>query len=175
MLSGYLRRVRGTVADAEQILVCSGFGQGVNLVLGALARDGIRRVAIEDPGDDDYEVIAGRLGVEAVPVAVDELGIDVDALAASDVRAVILTPTRDSDRHGIAPEQGGARPLGDRATRRSSRTTTTPSFATTAIRSGRLEGLIPSHVALIGTTGRVARSRRCGSGGSPAPRGCSSH
>ena len=32
MLAAYLRRVRGTVADAEQIVICVGFGQGINLV-----------------------------------------------------------------------------------------------------------------------------------------------
>ena len=40
VLAGYLRRVRGTVADAEQIVICVGFGQGINLVLRSLADDG---------------------------------------------------------------------------------------------------------------------------------------
>ena len=58
VLEGYLRRVRGVAADARQIVICVGFAQGVNLVLGSLARDGVRRVAIEDPGDDEYHEIA---------------------------------------------------------------------------------------------------------------------
>ncbi len=156
VLSGYLRRVRGTVADAEQILVCSGFGQGVNLVLGALARDGIRRVAIEDPGDDDYEVIAGRLGVEAVPVAVDELGIDVDALAASDVRAVILTPTHQFPTGtALAPERRQA--LVRWATEHDATIIEDDydaEFRYDRDPVGALQGLIPSHVALIGTTSK---------------------
>ncbi|HYB31325.1 MAG TPA: PLP-dependent aminotransferase family protein [Solirubrobacteraceae bacterium] len=93
VLAGYLRRVRGTVADPEHIVMCAGFGQGINLVLRALADDGARRVGIEDPGDDDYYVICRRLGMEAVPVPIDERGIDVDALGATNVRAVVLTPT----------------------------------------------------------------------------------
>jgi GntR family transcriptional regulator / MocR family aminotransferase len=93
VLAGYLRRVRGAVADAEQVVLCSGFAQGINLVLRSLAQSGIRRVAIEDPGDSDYLQICARLGMEAVPVAIDERGIEVNALAASGVRAVILTPT----------------------------------------------------------------------------------
>ena len=40
VLAGYLRRVRGTVADAERIVICVGFGQGINLVLRSLAGDG---------------------------------------------------------------------------------------------------------------------------------------
>src|SRR5262245_27029914 len=49
VLAGYLRRVRGTVGGADQIVVSAGFGQGINLVLRSLAERGIRRVAIEDP------------------------------------------------------------------------------------------------------------------------------
>ncbi len=106
VLAGYLRRVRGTVADAEQIVICVGFGQGINLVLRSLANDGVRRVAIEDPGDDDYQMISARLGIEAVPVPIDERGIDVDALAASEVRAVILTPTHQFPTGtALAPER----------------------------------------------------------------------
>ena len=106
MLAGYLRRVRGAVAAAEQIVVCGGFGQGINLVLRALAQGGVRRVGIEDPGDNDYRLIAARLGVEAVPVLVDERGIDVDVLAASGVRAVILTPTHQFPTGTVlAPER----------------------------------------------------------------------
>jgi GntR family transcriptional regulator/MocR family aminotransferase len=106
VLAGYLRRVRGTAADAEQIVVCSGFGQGLNLVLGALAQRGVRRMGIEDPGDSDYRVIGGRLGIDAVPVPIDERGIDVDALAAADVGAVILTPTHQFPTGtALAPER----------------------------------------------------------------------
>ncbi len=93
VLAGYLRRVRGTVADADQIVICTGFAQGINLVLRSLARRGIWRVAIEDPGDADYTAICDTLGMEAVPVGVDNRGMQVDALAESGVRAVILTPT----------------------------------------------------------------------------------
>jgi GntR family transcriptional regulator / MocR family aminotransferase len=106
VLAGYLRRVRGTVADAERIVICGGFGQGINLVLRSLAADGIRRVAIEDPGDDDYLEISARLGIEAVPVRIDERGIDVEALAATGVCAVILTPTHQFPTGiALAPER----------------------------------------------------------------------
>ncbi len=106
VLAGYLRRVRGAVADAERIVICLGFGQGLNLVLRALADDGIRQVAIEDPGDEDYHEISARLGIEAVPVPIDERGIDVEALAATGLRAVILTPTHQFPTGtALAPER----------------------------------------------------------------------
>ena len=147
VLAGYLRRVRGTVADAERIVICGGFGQGINLVLRSLAADGIRRVAIEDPGDDDYLEISARLGIEAVPVPIDERGIDVEALAATGVaRGDPHSHSSVPDRHraGSGAPPGAGQPGPASGTPRSSRTTTTPSSATTATRSARSRGWLPS-------------------------------
>jgi GntR family transcriptional regulator / MocR family aminotransferase len=96
VLAAYLRRVRGAVADPERLVICSGFAQGLNLILRALARHGVRRVAVEDPGDLDQPAIAARAGLQAVPVRVDQAGVDVASLAASDARAVVLTPAHQS-------------------------------------------------------------------------------
>lgn len=92
VLAAYLRRVRGAAVTPEQVVICSGFAQGIHLVLSALARDGVRQVAVEDPGDRDNDVVAARAGLEAVAVRVDAHGIDVEALAASGARAVVVTP-----------------------------------------------------------------------------------
>ncbi len=56
------------------------------------ARGGVRWIALEDPGDRDQYALAAWPGIEAVPVAVDQGGIDLGALSAADVRAVLLTP-----------------------------------------------------------------------------------
>jgi GntR family transcriptional regulator/MocR family aminotransferase len=93
VLAGYLRRVRGAAADPANLVICTGFAQGLNLVLRVLARTGISRVAFEDPGyDDGGSVAAASAGIATVPVPVDPEGIDVAALAASSARAVVLTP-----------------------------------------------------------------------------------
>jgi GntR family transcriptional regulator/MocR family aminotransferase len=92
VLAGYLRRVRRAVVDPQQILICVGFAQAINLVLQTLARGGVERVAIEDPGDEDYRAISARNGIEAISVPVDEKGVDVATLAATGSRALILTP-----------------------------------------------------------------------------------
>jgi GntR family transcriptional regulator/MocR family aminotransferase len=106
VLAGYLRRVRGAVADAERVVVCAGFAQGINLVLGALSKRGTDRIAIEDPGDVDYLAICERLGMRAAPVRIDARGIDVAALAAADVGAVILTPAHQFPTGiALAPER----------------------------------------------------------------------
>lgn len=93
VLAGYLRRVRGSAADPANIVVCTGFAQGLNLVLRTLARSGIDRVAFEDPGYDDTGVLATAWsGSTPVSVPVDSDGIDVAALVASGARAVVVTP-----------------------------------------------------------------------------------
>lgn len=112
VLAGYLRRVRGAAADPSNIVICTGFAQGLNLVLRVLAAAGIRRVAFEDPGYDETSLVATAwAGVEMVPVPVDSAGIDVEALAASGARAVVLTPAHQwptgvvlspSRRHALA-------------------------------------------------------------------------
>ncbi len=156
VLAGYLRRVRGTAADAEQIVICVGFGQGINLVLRSLAGDGVRRVAIEDPGDDDYYAICTRLGIEAVPIPIDERGIDVDALAATDVRAVILTPTHQFPTGtALAPERRHA--LVAWAADRDATIIEDDydaEFRYDRAPVGALQGLAPDRVALIGTVSK---------------------
>jgi GntR family transcriptional regulator / MocR family aminotransferase len=156
LLAGYLRRVRRTVADAEQIVICAGFAQGINLVLGSLAQDRMRRVAIEDPGDDDYHVICDRLGIEAVPVPIDERGINVEALAASEVRAVILTPTHQFPTGTLlAPERRQA--LVAWANERDATIIEDDydaEFRYDREPVGALQGLAPDRVALIGSASK---------------------
>jgi GntR family transcriptional regulator/MocR family aminotransferase len=96
VIAAYLRRVRGAAADADQVVICAGYAQGINLVLRALARGGVRRVALEDPGDRDNDAVVARAGLEAAPVPVDEHGVDVEALAATGARAVVLTPAHQT-------------------------------------------------------------------------------
>ncbi|TWV58288.1 PLP-dependent aminotransferase family protein [Streptomyces misionensis] len=93
VVAGYARRVRAAAADPEHTLVCSGYAQGLSLTLRALAHDGVRLVAYEDPGSPaTVRAAAAAAGLDAVPVPVDEQGIDVGALAATGARAVVVTP-----------------------------------------------------------------------------------
>ncbi|MFI7005296.1 PLP-dependent aminotransferase family protein [Streptomyces sp. NPDC050145] len=93
VVAGYLRRVRAAAADPERIVICSGYAQGLGLTLRALAGAGVRTVAYEDPGSPaTVSASAAAAGLSAVPVPVDERGIDVAALAATEARAVVVTP-----------------------------------------------------------------------------------
>jgi GntR family transcriptional regulator/MocR family aminotransferase len=156
VLAGYLRRVRGTVAQAEQIVMCAGFGQGINLVLGSLAQHGVRRVGIEDPGDDEYEAICRRFGMEAVPVPVDERGIDVEALSLTGARAVILTPTHQFPTGmALAPERRHA--VAAWADERDAiivEDDYDAEFRYDRDPVGALQGLAPDRVALLGTVSK---------------------
>jgi GntR family transcriptional regulator / MocR family aminotransferase len=91
-LATYLNRVRGTAADAERIVICNGFAQALGLVTLVLAANGRTRIGVEDPGQRDAIRSAGVSGLEAVPIPVDDDGIDVGALRRADPDAVILTP-----------------------------------------------------------------------------------
>ena len=93
ILAAYLRRVRAMDVQAGQIVVCTGMQQGLGLVLHALAVRGTARIAFEDPGAVTRIPAAARwAGLAAVPVPVDDLGVDVAALDAAGAGAVVLTP-----------------------------------------------------------------------------------
>ncbi|GAB3607550.1 PLP-dependent aminotransferase family protein [Conyzicola nivalis] len=92
VVTSYHRRVRSGVAGADDAVIVSGFRQGLTFALAALTQRGIRRIALENPGPRDHDVIARRAGLEAVPVAVDDQGLDVAGLRETGARAVLLTP-----------------------------------------------------------------------------------
>ena len=101
VLAAYLRRVRAASADPGQMIVSTGFAQGIILVLRALAQVGARCVAFEDPGyggADARETVraAGVMGLRAVHVPVNDLGIDVAALEESGAQVVVVTPAHQS-------------------------------------------------------------------------------
>ena len=90
-LAGYLGRVRGVEAAPQQIVVCAGFTQAKNLVFRALRARGASRVALEDPGQPEVRRSILRAGMTPVPIAVDALGLRVDALHNSGSDAVLVT------------------------------------------------------------------------------------
>jgi GntR family transcriptional regulator/MocR family aminotransferase len=111
VVAAYLRRVRAAAADPDRIVVCTGFAQGLGLVLRALAARGVRSAALEDPGYGDLTAsdsarAARAAGIDVVPVPVDELGLDVAALEASGAQVVVVTPAHQSPTGVVlAPER----------------------------------------------------------------------
>ena len=93
-IAAYLNRVRGTLAEPDRVVICTGYAQGVTLLIQVLAAAGARRLALEDPSSgDDALPTARAAGLEVVGVPVDGDGIRVDLLRRAGADAVILTPS----------------------------------------------------------------------------------
>jgi GntR family transcriptional regulator/MocR family aminotransferase len=108
-LAEYLNRVRGTAADPERIVICSGFAQALFLLTQVLRTIGRRRLAVEVPGVQDVVYTADQSGVRLVPVPVDEAGLDVAVLAAGDADAVLVTPAHQFPTGAVlSPERRAA-------------------------------------------------------------------
>ncbi|MFI9101893.1 PLP-dependent aminotransferase family protein [Streptomyces fildesensis] len=91
-LTDLLARRRGVAVEPDRVVVCSGVAQAHTLI-GLVLRDrGERRVAVEDPGSPEHTALFAAAGLEAVPVPVDCDGLDPAALAATGVRAAVVTP-----------------------------------------------------------------------------------
>jgi GntR family transcriptional regulator/MocR family aminotransferase len=91
VIASYLQRVRGAVADADDVVICGGFTQGAAVTLAALRAAGVTSVAVEDPGHLDMPVLVRRAGLNPVFVPVDDRGLVVDELARTAATAVIVT------------------------------------------------------------------------------------
>ncbi|WNB98629.1 aminotransferase class I/II-fold pyridoxal phosphate-dependent enzyme [Streptomyces sp. CGMCC 4.7035] len=89
---GWLARNRGIRADPAEVVVVAGVAQALGLLGQILREDGIRRIAVEDPGSLGARQQLEYGGHTVVPVPVDAGGLDVGALRASGARAVLLTP-----------------------------------------------------------------------------------
>jgi GntR family transcriptional regulator/MocR family aminotransferase len=93
-IADYLNRVRGTQAHPDQIVISTGYAQGIALLVGVLAATGAKRLALEDPSSADDALPAARAaGLEVVGVPVDGDGIRVGILRETNADAVILTPS----------------------------------------------------------------------------------
>jgi GntR family transcriptional regulator/MocR family aminotransferase len=91
-LSTWLARSRGVRADPSAIMVVAGVAQGLALLSQVLAQRGVTTVGYEDPGSRGTRDQLQRWGLTLTPVPVDDLGLDVAALAAAGLGAVFVTP-----------------------------------------------------------------------------------
>ncbi|MEP7024791.1 MAG: PLP-dependent aminotransferase family protein, partial [Actinomycetota bacterium] len=161
VVAAYLRRVRSAAADQDRIIVCTGYAQGLNLVLRVLAPLGVRRAALEDPGHGDLATSgsaqAGRAaGMDVVHVPVDELGLDVAALEASGARVVVVTPAHQSPT-GVVLAAQRRHALVDWATRNDGfviEDDYDSEFRYDREPVGVLQGLAPDRVFAIGTVSK---------------------
>ena len=95
-VAAYLRRARGVVARADQVVVGAGFERLIRAVVAALVATGRPVVAMEDPCLPYHRILVAEAGASVVPVPVDGEGLAVGALAASGAGAVLVTPARQA-------------------------------------------------------------------------------
>lgn len=102
----HLGRVRAAAAEPDDILVTSGYQQGLRIFCQLVKGGGGRRVAVEDPGFPVAGWTIEAEGLEAAPIPIDEDGIDVGALAAAAADAVVVTPAHELPLGAVlAPER----------------------------------------------------------------------
>ncbi|RSS49995.1 aminotransferase class I/II-fold pyridoxal phosphate-dependent enzyme, partial [Streptomyces sp. WAC06614] len=89
---GWLARNRGIRADPAEVVVVAGVAQALGLLAQILRTLGVDRIAVEDPGSLGARQQLEYHGHTTVPVPVDDGGLDVAALRATDAPAVLLTP-----------------------------------------------------------------------------------
>jgi GntR family transcriptional regulator / MocR family aminotransferase len=156
-LAAYLARARGTVADPELIVVCAGFVHGLSLVSRVLHAQGVRRIAMEDPGLWWHRDVASAAGLRVVPLPVDEYGARTDLVGDSDAGAIVLAPAHQFPRGAVLHPE-----------RRTAATAWARAAAGLVIEDdydaelrydrqpvGALQALDPDHVAFVGTTSKT--------------------
>jgi GntR family transcriptional regulator/MocR family aminotransferase len=162
VLAGYLRRVRAADADAARLIACTGFAQGLVLVLQALARTEARSVAFEEPGYGGPEIsevvrAVAASGQQVAHVPVDDLGIDVAALDASRARVVVVMPAHQTPT-GVVLAASRRHALVDWARDTGSfiiEDDYDSEFRYDREPVGVLQGLAPGHVVTIGTASKA--------------------
>ncbi len=91
-LMAYVGRARGALPEPEHTLVCAGFVQAFASLCRTLRDRGVERIGIEEPGWARHRLTAESSGLEAVGLPVDEHGLDIAALSATECEVVVLTP-----------------------------------------------------------------------------------
>lgn len=91
-LASLLARRRGVVADPERVVVCSGVAQAMTLLGFVLRARGLRTLGVEDPGSPEPTALFASAGLRTTPLPLDAEGLAPVPLAASGLRAVVITP-----------------------------------------------------------------------------------
>lgn len=151
-LSEYLGRARGVVAPPERILVTSGAVQGLALLTRVLEGG---TVAMEDPGLPFHRDVVRHAGGRVVPVRVDDLGVEVDALR--DPAAVVVTPAHQYPT-GVTLHPSRRRALTDWARARGALLVEDDydgEFRYDRQPVGALQGMAPGQVVYLGTASKT--------------------
>ena len=100
-ISDHVRRSRGVVCDADQVIVVSGSQQAIDLIARVMVDIG-DIVAVEDPHYQGMRAILIAHGAELWPVPVDEHGIDATQLPTK-AGLLFLTPSHQFPTGAVLP------------------------------------------------------------------------
>ena len=155
-LAEYLGRVRGAAADPEQLLVCTGFSQGLSLIARWLASRGVASVALEDPGWHSQRLILEQAGLAVEPIPVDAEGLRVDLLEHSRAAAVIITPAHQFPTGAVLSSERRAALVewAERGERLIVEDDFDAELRYDRAGVGALQGLAPERVAYIGSASK---------------------
>lgn len=101
-LQGYLRRARGLVCSADQIVVVQGSQQAIDLCARVLVDPG-ETVLMEEPCYLMARRVFEAQGACLQEMAVDEQGLDTSALAGRQARLAYVTPSHQFPLGGVLP------------------------------------------------------------------------
>lgn len=155
-LSQCLGQVRGAMVDPESVLVVTGATQAISLTAQVLLRAGHRAIALEDPSNAIQRRLLHDLGLHVVDVPIDSQGLSVDVLAASPARAVICTPSHQYPT-GVVLSAQRREQLCRWAEQRDAvilEDDYDSEFHYARPVTGCLQGLVPQHVALVGSVSK---------------------
>jgi GntR family transcriptional regulator/MocR family aminotransferase len=156
-ICGYLGRARGVAADPARVVVTAGSTHTLSLISRALARRGADTIGFENPCHWLLHTVARSAGLTPVGIPVDENGLRVDELCATNLSAVVVAPAHQfptgaalsADRRaalvGWARESGGLVIEDDYDAE----------FRYDRAPIGALQGLAPEQVAYIGSTSKT--------------------
>ena len=156
-LASHLGRSRGVRADPDQIVITAGTRHALGLLWAALARTGARTVAVESPGWSGVSDTVREAGLRALPLAVDEDGVQLQRLRDGPVDAIavapahhyptgaVLSPARRQEL--VTWARDGGRLIAEDDYDAEYRYDRQP--------IGCLQGLAPEHVAYAGSTSKT--------------------
>ncbi|MFC0626634.1 aminotransferase-like domain-containing protein [Kribbella deserti] len=91
-VADWLARYRGISVDPAEVIMVAGVAQTLDLLAQILQQDGVKELAVEEPGSLGTRQQFHHRDVTTTPVSVDEDGIVVHELRATGAPAVLLTP-----------------------------------------------------------------------------------
>lgn len=156
-LAEYLARARGVAASPNQLVICTGCAQGLSIAARVLRKQGVRRIALEDPGHQEIRRIIVEAGLATVSVPVDDGGLDVDVLERTRAQAVVVSPAHQNPMGSVLSPSRRQQLLAW-AARRSGVIVEDDydaeyRYDRTAI--GALQGLAPERIIYVGSASKI--------------------